>query len=124
MANKVLVIDDSVSMRQMTGIMLTGAGYTVIDAPDGPTGFSLLDESVDLVIADYTMPGINGVELIERIRREGVNRSVPILMVTTETEASKKEEGRRAGVTGWITKPFDKDQLLGTVKKVLGTRSF
>ena len=124
MADKILVIDDSVSIRQMMSIILKGAGYEVTVAEDGPTGLGLFDDSFKAVITDYNMPNMNGPEVIRQIRAGSVNSAVPILIVTTESEEDKKLEGKRAGATGWLTKPFDKDQLTKTIQKIVGTVSF
>lgn len=124
MAEKILIVDDSVSMRQMTSIILKNAGYTVEQAVDGEEGLSKISEDVSLIITDYNMPGMNGIELIRQIRAGSTNKAVPILMLTTESEEAKKTEGREAGATAWLTKPFDKEQLLGVIKKVTGGVSF
>jgi two-component system chemotaxis response regulator CheY len=124
MPTTVLFIDDSVSMRQMTSLILTGAGYEVVEASDGAEGLAKLTPDVDLVITDYNMPGINGVEVIRAVRGGEVNTSVPVLMLTTESEEAKKQEGREAGATAWMTKPFDKDGLLATVKKITDSVEF
>jgi two-component system chemotaxis response regulator CheY len=123
-AEKILIVDDSVSMRQMTSIILKNAGYTVEQAVDGEEGLSKISEDVSLIITDYNMPGMNGIELIRQIRAGSTNKAVPILMLTTESEEAKKTEGREAGATAWLTKPFDKEQLLGVIKKVTGGVSF
>jgi two-component system chemotaxis response regulator CheY len=124
MPTTVLFIDDSVSMRQMTSLILTGAGYEVVEASDGAEGLAKLTPDVDLVITDYNMPGMNGVEVIRAVRGGEVNTSVPVLMLTTESEEAKKQEGREAGATAWMTKPFDKDGLLATVKKITDSVEF
>lgn len=124
MPTTVLFIDDSVSMRQMTSLILTGAGYEVVQASDGTEGLEKLTPDVDLVITDYNMPGMNGVEVIRAIRGGELNKSVPVLMLTTESEEAKKQEGRAAGATAWMTKPFDKDGLLATVKKITDSVEF
>jgi two-component system chemotaxis response regulator CheY len=118
MSEKVLFIDDSVSMRQMTSLILGGAGYEVVQATNGEEGLEKLTPEIDLVITDYNMPAMNGIEVIRSIRGGDVNKSVPILMLTTESEEEKKQEGREAGATAWMTKPFDKDGLLATVRKI------
>jgi two-component system chemotaxis response regulator CheY len=118
MGEKIMVVDDSVSMRQMTGIILTQAGYEIVQAADGNEALGKFDDSIDLLITDYNMPNMNGIELIKTVRSGNVNKAVPILMVTTESEDEKKMEGKEAGATGWITKPFDKDLLLNTIKKI------
>lgn len=124
MPEKLLVVDDSVSMRQMTSIVLNGAGYLVETAADGPEGLSKLDEDVHVIIADYNMPQMNGVEFVRRVRAGDVAASVPIIMLTTESEQSKMQAGREAGATAWLVKPFDKEKLLKVLKRVTGSVSF
>ena len=86
MSRKVLYIDDSVSMRQMTSLILGGAGYEVVQASNGAEGLEKLAPDIDLVITDFNMPGMNGIEVIRSIREGDVAKSVPILMLTTESE--------------------------------------
>ncbi len=124
MADKILVVDDSVSMRQMTSIVLKGAGYVVDAAADGAEALSKLDEQVKAIITDYNMPGMNGVELIRAVRSGAVATSVPIVMLTTESDQNKMEAGREAGATAWLVKPFDKEKLLKVIKRVTGTVTF
>jgi two-component system chemotaxis response regulator CheY len=124
MGDKILVTDDSVSMRQMTSIILKQAGYEVIEAVDGTDALEKLNEDIKVLITDYNMPNMNGIELIKAVRSGSVNKSIPILMVTTESEDAKKQEGKQAGATGWITKPFDKETLVGTLKKIADTVEF
>ena len=124
MAKNILIVDDSVSMRQMTKIILKGAGYQVVEAKDGNEALELISDSIDLIITDYNMPNMNGITLIKEIRGGTKNKSVPILMLTTETDPGRKEEGKQAGATGWLTKPFDKESLLKVIQKVLGTMDF
>jgi two-component system chemotaxis response regulator CheY len=111
-------------MRQMTSIILKNAGYNVEQAADGDEGLSKVTDDISLVITDYNMPGMNGIELINKVRQGSTNKAVPILMLTTESEEAKKNEGKQAGATGWLTKPFDKEQLLATIKKIMGSVSF
>mgnify|MGYP006304325255 CR=1 FL=1 len=124
MVNKVLLVDDSVSMRQMTSIILKQAGYEVMEAVDGKDALEKFSDEIGVLITDYNMPNMNGIDLIKSVRGGEVNKSVPILMITTESEDEKKMEGKKAGATGWITKPFDKDTLLSTLKKVSDTVNF
>ena len=124
MSDRVLVVDDSVSMRQMIHIILKGAGYTVDEAGSGPEALSLLSSEHRAIITDYNMPEMNGVEFIERVRAGSVNKAVPILMLTTESEDAKREAGKRAGATAWLTKPFQKGELIEVVKKVATTVEF
>lgn len=114
----VLVVDDSVSMRQMLSIILKGAGHSVVEAVDGADGVKKLSADFDVIITDYNMPNMSGIEFIRAVRAGTINKSVPILMLTTESEMSKKLEGRDAGATAWITKPFSRDALLATIGKI------
>ncbi len=120
MDKTILTADDSASVRQMVAFTLKGAGYQVIEASDGEDALSKLDGSpVHMVITDLNMPKLDGIGLIKRVRSSTKYRFIPIIMLTTESQASKKQEGRKAGATGWIVKPFKPDQLLAVVKKVL-----
>jgi len=117
---KVLVVDDSASMRQMVGFTLKEGGFEVIEAEHGQDALDKLKgTSVDLVITDLNMPVMDGITLIENIRKQPAMKTKPILMLTTEGLASKKDQGKAAGATGWIVKPFDPEKLLLTVAKVL-----
>ena len=119
MAKRVLTVDDSATMRDMVGFTLKGAGYDVLEAHDGQHALAVLgDESVDLVITDINMPNLDGISLVKSLREKPHFRSTPILILTTESEAQKREEGRAAGATGWIVKPFEPAKLLKTVQKV------
>lgn len=124
MAKKVLIVDDSVSMRQMLTMILSSGGYEVIPAEDAKEGLTKLSEDLAAIITDYNMPGMSGVEFIREVRGGSVAKNKPIIMVTTESEQQKKDEGRSAGATGWITKPFEKDQLLEVMEKVTGDVEF
>ena len=121
MAKTVLSVDDSASIRQMVKLTLTGAGYTVIQAGDGAEGLAKARESaVDLVVTDLNMPVMNGLGLIRELRKLPAYKGVPILFLTTESDAAMKQEAKIAGATGWITKPFQQEQLVAVVRKVLG----
>ena len=122
MADKrIMTVDDSVSVRMMVGYTLREAGYEVLEAEDGQEAYHALDaESVHMVIADVNMPKMNGIELVKKLRLHPRHRFTPVIMLTTESLESKKQEGRDAGATGWIVKPFKPDQLLTVVRKVLG----
>jgi two-component system, chemotaxis family, chemotaxis protein CheY len=120
MAKVILTVDDSTSIRQMVKFTLTGAGYTVIEAVDGRDALTKLTPKVDLVITDLNMPNLDGLGLIRLIRANHLCKGVPILMLTTESHELRKREGKAAGATGWIVKPFTTQQILGVVKKVLG----
>jgi two-component system, chemotaxis family, chemotaxis protein CheY len=117
---RVLIVDDSVSMRQMVGFTLREGGFDVIEAEHGQDALDKLKgATVDLVITDLNMPVMDGITLIQNLRQQAAMKTKPILMLTTEGLASKKEAGKAAGATGWIVKPFDPEKLLQTVAKVL-----
>ena len=118
---KVLIVDDSVSIRQMFGFALRRGGYEVIEAEDGRDALNkLAAATVDLVLTDLHMPEMDGVALIRALRKQTAMKSKPILMLTTEALGTKQEkEGRAAGATGWIVKPVDSRKLLQTLAKVL-----
>lgn len=121
MSATLLIVDDSTSMRQMVAFALTGGGYTVKEAEDGIAALELAKtQKFDAVITDVNMPRMDGIELIRQLRALPNYRFTPLLMLTTESGADKKGEGKAAGATGWLVKPFDPDQLLATVRKVLG----
>lgn len=119
MAKKVLAVDDSKTMREMVAFTLRGAGYEVVDAEDGKAALALLaGAKVDAIVTDLNMPNMNGFELIRALRAQPAYKFTPILMLTTEGDSAKKEEGKAAGATGWIVKPFQPDKLVEVVKKV------
>jgi len=117
---KVLIVDDSVSMRQMVSFTLRQGGFEVIEAEHGQDALNKLQNTVvDLMITDLNMPVMDGITLIQNARKLPAMRTKPILMLTTEGLASKKEQGKAAGASGWIVKPFDPEKLLQTIAKVL-----
>ncbi|NYZ14780.1 response regulator [Azospirillum sp. RWY-5-1] len=121
MKKKVLTVDDSRTMREMVAFTLKSAGYDVLEASDGQQALGLIGTNqVDLVIADLNMPVMDGLTLIRRLRAMPAHRSLPILMLTTEADDRKKQEGRTAGATGWIVKPFNPEKLVSVVQKVCG----
>ncbi len=116
----ILAVDDSTSMRQMVSFTLKGAGYEVVEAADGVEALDKAkSQQFNLVITDVNMPNMDGIELIKKLRELDAYKYTPLLMLTTESAADKKTEGKQAGATGWIVKPFDPDQLVATIKKVL-----
>ena len=119
-AVKILLADDSASMREMVSFTLKSAGYEVIQAIDGTEALALAVENpVNLVITDINMPNMDGFTLIQELRKLPGFRFTPILTLTTEDSDEKKHKGKVAGATGWIVKPFDPDNLLRTIKRVL-----
>lgn len=121
MTKKIMSVDDSVSMRQMVSATLAAAGYEATTAVDGEDAFAkLMVSPVDLVITDLNMPKLDGLGLIKKLRATLAYKFVPIIILTTVSEEKMKQEGRAAGATGWVVKPFKPVQLLSAVKKVLG----
>jgi len=121
MGKKVLAVDDSKTMRDMVSFTLKGAGYEVMEAADGLLALETLGSgSVDLVITDINMPNMDGIDLVKALRQNPAHSSTPILVLTTESNDAKKNEGRAAGATGWIVKPFEPEKLLKVVQKVCG----
>ena len=117
---KILAVDDSASMRGMVAFTLRGAGYDVTEAENGQLALDAAKAGkFDLVLADVNMPVMDGITMVREMRTLGDYKGVPILMLTTESHADKKMEGKAAGATGWLVKPFDPEQLLATVKRVL-----
>ncbi|HYD51420.1 MAG TPA: response regulator [Gemmatimonadaceae bacterium] len=116
----VLAVDDSITMRQMVTFSLGGAGYRVIEASDGDEALEIAKrQAVDLVITDLNMPRMDGITLIRELRALVEHRCTPIVMLTTESAQEKKVEGQAAGATGWIVKPFQPEQIVKVVKRVL-----
>ena len=122
MGQRILTVDDSRTMRDMLNHTLTGAGHDVVQAVDGQDGLDKMDsDPFDVVITDINMPVMNGIEFIKNVRSQREHASLPILILTTESSEDKKNEGRHAGATGWIVKPFDPDKLLKVIDKVSPT---
>ncbi len=117
----ILAVDDSASMRQMVAFTLKGAGFDVVEAENGKVALDKAkSQKFDLVISDVNMPVMDGITLIKELRALSEYKFIPMLMLTTESGDDKKTQGKSAGATGWIVKPFNPDQLLATIKKVLG----
>jgi two-component system, chemotaxis family, chemotaxis protein CheY len=117
----ILAVDDSASMRQMVSFTLKGAGYNVVEAVDGLDALNKAKaQAFDCVVTDVNMPNKDGISLIQDLRALPNYKFTPILMLTTESGMDKKQQGKDAGATGWIVKPFNPDQLLKTIKKVMG----
>jgi len=122
MSKKVLVVDDSTAIRQSITYVLQQGGYEVVEAKDGLEGLSVLRTmaSPDLIITDVNMPNLDGLSFIKKIREDVKFKFTPIIVLTTESQGSKMNEGKEAGATGWIVKPFSAEKLLGVVRKVAG----
>jgi len=118
MAKKVLVVDDSIVVRQMVSFLLTREGYVVIQAVDGNDALMKLNtDNIAMVITDLNMPGMDGIEFIKKIRKATAYKFMPVVMLTTQSQESKRQEGKEAGATAWICKPFTSAQLIEMVKK-------
>ena len=121
MGKRILAVDDSATLRQMVNFTLSEAGYEVVEAADGQEALTRLNEDpVHLIITDLNMPEMDGLTLIRKVRARHDCKFLPIIMLTTESQADKKMAGREAGATGWIVKPFTPKQLVNVVMKVLG----
>lgn len=121
MSKLIMTADDSASVRQMVVFTLKQNGYDVVEAVDGKDALGkLASQKVDMLLTDLNMPNLDGICLIKAVRRGTLNRMIPIVMLTTESQDFRKAEGKAAGATGWIIKPFKPEQLIAVVKKVLG----
>jgi two-component system chemotaxis response regulator CheY len=120
MEQTIMVVDDSTSVRKMVAFTLENAGYSVVEAENGMDALEKLNGSrVNMFIVDLNMPHVDGFELTRSVRAMNEYKFTPIVMLTTESLDTKKQQGKAAGATGWITKPFKPDQLIGVVKKVM-----
>ena len=120
MAKKILIIDDSAAIRQSISFILQQEGYETVEAQDGQDGLKMLESigALDLIITDVNMPNLDGIGFIRKAREISAYKFTPILVLTTESQGSKMNDGKEAGATGWIVKPFNAEKLLGIVKKV------
>lgn len=119
MSKKIITVDDSKTMREMVSFTLKSAGYDLVEAEDGQAALNLLkSQKVDLVITDLNMPNMDGLALIRSLRDLPEYKFTPILMLTTEGDATKKEEGKSAGASGWIVKPFNPEKLVQVVQRL------
>ena len=117
----IMTADDSASVRQMVAFTLKQNGYEVVEAVDGRDALAKLgSQKVDMLLTDLNMPNLDGIGLIKGVRGGSLNRMIPIVMLTTESQDTRKAEGKAAGATGWIIKPFKPEQLIAVIKKVLG----
>ena len=120
MPRTILVVDDSATMRQMVSFTLKQAGFGVVEAVDGQDGLDRLDAGrVDLIITDLNMPRVDGVAFIRGLRGRPTTKFTPVIMLTTETQESRRQEGRAAGASAWMVKPFHPNKLLAVIGKIL-----
>jgi two-component system chemotaxis response regulator CheY len=116
----ILVVDDSASVRQVVGLTLRGAGYDVVEGVDGRDGLTKLDgRKIHLIVSDVNMPNMDGITFVREVRKLPAYRFTPIMMLTTESDESKKREGQAAGAKAWVVKPFQPPQMLAAVSKLV-----
>ena len=120
MTANILTVDDSASIRMTTRIALSNAGYAVTEAVDGLDGLNKAKAGTfDLIVTDLNMPNMNGLEMIQELRKSAAHTGIPIIFLTTESDAEMKTKAKAAGATGWVTKPFDAEHLVKIARKVL-----
>jgi two-component system, chemotaxis family, chemotaxis protein CheY len=120
MAKTILIVDDSASLRQVVSIALKGAGYDVIEACDGKDGLTKLrGQKINLVISDVNMPNMDGITFVREMKKLPEFKFTPVIMLTTEGQESKKQEGQAAGAKAWVVKPFQPTQMLAAVGKLV-----
>lgn len=121
MTASILTVDDSASLRMAIRIALTGAGYAVTEAGDGVEGLAKAAETrFDMIVTDLNMPNMDGLTMIRELRSQPAQAGIPIIFLTTESDADMKAQAKAAGATGWLVKPFVPDQLVKVARKVLG----
>lgn len=121
MSKTILTVDDSPSIRRMVRMTLQEAGYTVIEGIDGQDGLEKATASrVDAIIVDQNMPRLDGIGMIRALRKHPNGQGVPVVVLSTESEDTLKQQARDAGALGWMVKPFTQDKLLAVVRKVVG----
>lgn len=120
MAKTVLIVDDSASVRQVVSIALRGAGYDVIEGVDGKDALAkLTGQKVHLVISDVNMPNMDGITFVKELKKRAAYKFTPVIMLTTESQEGKKQEGQAAGARAWVVKPFQPPQMLAAVSKLI-----
>lgn len=119
MAKTIMIVDDSASMRRVVGIALKGAGYEVIEGCDGKDALSkLTGQKVHMIISDVNMPVMDGITFLKSVKQMAAYKFTPVIMLTTESEESRKREGQAAGARAWVVKPFQPEQLIGAVQRL------
>jgi two-component system, chemotaxis family, chemotaxis protein CheY len=121
MAKTILIVDDSSSLRTVVKLALSRAGYEVLEASDGQEGLAQLNRAakVNLIVSDVNMPNMNGIEFLTQVKQNARHKFTPVIMLTTEGQQERKEQGRAAGAKAWIVKPFNPPQLLDAVSKLV-----
>ena len=120
MGKTILIVDDSATIRQVVGMTLKGAGYEVMEASDGKDALNKLDgKKINLIISDVNMPNMDGISFVKEAKKLASYKFTPVIMLTTESQDSKKQEGQAAGAKAWVVKPFQPDQMLAAVAKLI-----
>ncbi len=120
MAKTIMVVDDSASLRQVVGIALKGAGFDVLEACDGKDALSkITGQKIHLIISDVNMPNMDGITFVKEVKKMASYKFTPIIMLTTESQEAKKQEGQAAGAKAWVVKPFQPAQMLAAVSKLI-----
>ncbi|MBQ5947358.1 response regulator [Massilia sp. ST3] len=120
MAKTIMIVDDSASLRQVVGIALKGAGYEVIEGRDGKDALSkLTGQKVHLIISDVNMPNMDGISFVAAVKQIPAYKFTPVIMLTTESDPAKKQQGQAAGAKAWVVKPFKPEILLSAVQKLV-----
>ena len=120
MAKTILIVDDSASLRQVVSIALKGAGYATLEACDGKDALTKLNgDKIHLIISDVNMPNMDGITLVKEIKKHPSYKFTPVIMLTTESQEAKKAEGQAAGAKAWVVKPFQPQQMLAAVAKLI-----
>ena len=120
MGKTILIVDDSATIRQVVGMTLKGAGYEVMEASDGKDALKKLDgKKINLIISDVNMPNMDGITFVKEAKKLASYKFTPIIMLTTESQDSKKQEGQAAGAKAWVVKPFQPEQMLAAVAKLI-----
>lgn len=120
MAKTIMVVDDSASLRQVVSIALKGAGYEVVEGCDGKDALNkMAGQKIHLIISDVNMPNMDGITFVKEVKKHPAYKFTPIIMLTTESQEGKKQEGQAAGAKAWVVKPFKPDQMLQAVSKLV-----
>lgn len=120
MSKRILIVDDSETLRRVVNIALTNAGYEVIEACDGQDAVGKLDgQKIHLIISDVNMPNMDGISFVKEVKKNASYKFTPIIMLTTENQDDKKQEGKDAGAKAWVVKPFKPDQMLDAVSRLV-----
>ncbi|MFM4970781.1 response regulator [Aeromonas veronii] len=120
MGKTILIVDDSATIRQVVGMTLKGAGYEVMEASDGKEALNKLDgKKINLIISDVNMPNMDGITFVKEAKKLANYKFTPVIMLTTESQDSKKQEGQAAGAKAWVVKPFQPEQMLAAVAKLI-----